>query len=66
MNTVDLERYLANVGYVTIDNIRTGMPQASNQKEIGQHLKALTVKGKLEVMPGFASGPRMYRLRRAG
>ncbi len=63
MQVSDVERFLTNKGWMTVSNIMSGLPMAVGQKEVGLLLKALTVQGKLDVQPGVASGPRMYRLR---
>lgn len=63
MQAVDVERFLGNKEWMTLDNIMSGMSTAAGQKEVGRLLKSLTTQGKLDVQPGVASGPRMYRLR---
>ncbi len=63
MQANDVQRFLTNKGWMTINNILVGMPQAAGPREVQQMLKSLTISGKLDVQSGKASGPRMYRLR---
>ncbi len=63
MTEQQLRQFLTNKGWLTISNICTTGFFGINPPEVGTLLKGLTVRGELDVKPGFASGPRMYRLR---
>ncbi len=64
MTTNELGKFLIGRGWMTINNIMASNTFAASAPQIARHLKSLTVQGKLDVKPGFNSGPRMYRARR--
>ncbi len=64
MKEQQLRQFLTDKGWLTASNICSNGFLGTNEPEVRAVLKGLTIRGELDVKAGFASGPRMFRLRR--
>ena len=64
MKEAQLRQFLTDKGWLTASNICSNGFLGTTPPEVRAVLKGLTIRGDLDVKPGFVSGPRMYRLRR--
>ncbi len=64
MREQQLRQFLDNKGWLTINDICSNGYLGASSPEVRTVLKGLTVRGELDVKAGFASGPKMFRLRK--